>query len=134
MAATAAQIARLRRMIAEPEETTYLDDDLASYIEAVPVFDADGNEPSDEGWTATYDLNGVASQLWEEKAAAAAADFDFSADGGNYSRSQVAANCMKMARRFASKRTIATIEAIVWPPPNQALDTVWIGNQAEDDI
>ena len=40
--ATAAQIARLRRMVAEPTEDPYDDDTLAAYIERYPLLDERG--------------------------------------------------------------------------------------------
>ncbi len=44
MAASAEQIARLRRMVAEPTTATYTDDDLAAYIAAHPLMDANGRK------------------------------------------------------------------------------------------
>lgn len=121
MSATDAQIARLRRMVGEADSTTYEDDDLADYIEAHPLEDARGEGPwveseSDPGtleenpdWTATYDLNAAAADVWEEKAAGHAPNYDFSADGGNYSRSQAYEQAMKQARYFRSRRSVKTI-------------------------
>ena len=60
-------------------------------------------------WTATYDLNAAAADLWEEKAANHAANFDFSADGGSYSRSQAYDQHMTQARYFRSRRSVKTI-------------------------
>ena len=121
MAATDAQVARLRRMVGEVDSTTYEDEDLADYIEAHPLEDARGEGPwieseSDPGtleenpdWTATYDLNAAAADLWEEKAASLAANFDFSADGGSYSRSQSYEQHMTQARYYRSRRSVKTI-------------------------
>lgn len=132
MAATEAQVSKLRRMIAESDDTTYSDDDLATYIESWPLADSDGNEPDDDDWTATYDLNAAASELWAEKAATVAMDYDFAADGGNYSRSQVHAQYTKQSRYYAARKAIGSVKIYVDPAP-VALP-VWIGNQAEEDI
>ncbi len=71
MAATAAQIAQLRRMTVEPDATTYSDALLASYIEAYPLVDVNGYEPTSVWWSPTYDLNAAAADVWQEKEAAA---------------------------------------------------------------
>lgn len=126
MAATAAQIARVRRMTAVsddsgPGTTTYTDDDIRAFIEAHPLEDARGEGPWVESattpgtlevnpdWTPTYDLNAAAADVWEEKAAVLAQDFDFQADGGNYSRSQAYEQAMKQARHFRSRRSFNTV-------------------------
>lgn len=131
-AVTAAQIAQLRRMVAEPATTTYSDALLTSLIESYPTLDENGESPrihaadsarpvtytaymdpldliANQDWIATYDLNAAAAQIWEEKAAVPAADFDFTADGGNYSRSQVYEQAMKQARHYAAKRKAGAI-------------------------
>jgi hypothetical protein len=133
MAATAAMITQLRRMIAEPldnQHLTYLDTDLSSYIETYPTLDADGNEPDDTDWVATYDLHAAAAAIWEEKATGKADYFDFSADGNTSSRSQVFAQYMKMARFHNARRQPGTIKVVVTPRPV----VEWIGNLAEENI
>jgi len=119
--AVALLIPRLRRMTTEPTTETYSDADLASFIEAHPLEDARGEGPlveseTDPGtleenpdWTATYDLNAAAADVWEEKAGILAQDYDYSADGGNYSRSQAYEQAMKQARYFRSKRIWKTV-------------------------
>lgn len=142
MTATAAQIAQLRRMTGEALDTTYSDLLLATIIEGFPTLDENGEAPrihavdsarpvvytaymdvtdliANQDWIATYDLNAAASAIWEEKAAAAAVDFDFSADGGNYSRSQVFDQMMKQARLFGAKRKAGTIT--LQPVPKRRL-------------
>lgn len=104
MAASADQIARVRRMIAEPTTTTYSDDALADYIEAYPVTDVAGVRPDGSGWVATYDLHAAAADLWEEKAAPLQPKFDFSADGGSFDRSQAYEAAMDQARYHAARR------------------------------
>lgn len=131
-AVTAAQLATLRRMVGEPTTTTYSDALLTTLIEAYPTLDENGEAPrihaidanesvtytadmdvldliANDDWIPTYDLNATASQIWMEKAAVPAADYDFNADGGNYSRSQVYEQAMKQARFYAAKRRAGTI-------------------------
>lgn len=131
MAATAAQVAQLRRMVAEMTDATYTDADLATYLETYPTIDADGNAPDDTDWDATaLDLHSAAAAIWEEKAATAAQDFTFSADGGNYNRSDVFAQYMKQARYHNARRQPGTIKLLVSPQPTVI---EWVSNLAEVD-
>jgi hypothetical protein len=93
MAATAAMIVQLRRMVAEPDETMYDDANLASYIENYAVMDCNGESPYEEApnadtvnpeWITTYDLNAAAADVWGEKAATAASKFDVDLDGARF--------------------------------------------------
>ena len=103
MTPTAAMIAELRRMVAEPATTIYSDELLTTIIEKYPLTDDDGYEPDDDDWTDTYDLHRAAADIWEEKAAAAASRHDFSADGGSYSRHQVYQACIAQASRHRAR-------------------------------
>lgn len=121
MAATAAQIAKLRRMTAELTAAIYSDATLTTYIETYPTVDENGESPRipstttpgammvNPDWTATYDLHAAAAAIWEEKAAAAAPKFDFNADGGDYSRSQMHEHAMQQVRHHLSRRNPGTI-------------------------
>lgn len=131
-AVTAAQLLTLRRMVAEPLTTNYSDALLTTIIESYPTMDengesyrihaADSNDTvvytadmdvldlvANEDWIPTYDLNAAASQVWQEKSAVPAADYDYNADGGSFSRSQVFEQAMKQARYYAAKRRASTI-------------------------
>lgn len=115
MAATQAQIEQLRRMVAEPTSATYSFDDLAAYIEAYPLLDSAGVAPGNSAWSPTYDLHAAAGDIWEEKAAAYAALFDFSADGSSFQRSQQYLQMMQQARYHRSRRSPRTGTLIKWP-------------------
>ena len=143
MAATAEQIARLRRMVAEPTTATYSDAELKAYIERYPVLDERGEAPyewdtstspptqdTNEDWIPTYDLHAAAGDVWEEKAGLLAANFDFQADGGNFSRSQAYEQAMKQARYHRSRRTPTTAKLVQWPEESET-EQSWIGNLAE---
>jgi len=144
MSATAAEIARLRRMVNEPDDTTYEDELIAEYIESHPLMDERGEEPytwdaatepptqeSNDNWIPTYDLNGAAADIWDEKAAGVAQDYNYAADGGRFDRSQVVEQFQKRARYYRSRRAITTISPIPWPTKSDEDKFVWIGNLPE---
>lgn len=131
MSATTAQVARLRRMVAEPTTDTYSDVDIAAYIEAYPLLDAEGNDPDETDWTATYDLHAAAADVWEEKAAAFAAGFDFTADGGSFTRSQQYEQCLKQARYHRARRRMKTGRLIQSPREYDPRD--YVINLPEED-
>lgn len=146
MSATAAQIAQVRRMVNEPSETTYTDDDITTYIESYPLLDERGEVPytwdtstspptqdDNDDWIPTYDLHAAAADIWEEKASVVAADFDFRADGGQYSRSQVYEQYMKQCRFHRSRRTPTTHQGIMFPEPDSGISNDhWVINMPED--
>lgn len=128
MAATAAQIAQIRRMVVEPTAETYTDELIQGFIEVYPLLDVLGTEPfqidytttpptliEQVGWIPTYDLNAAAAAIWEEKASVLSQDFDFQADGGSYSRSQAYEQAMKQARYYRARRAPGTIQMMAFP-------------------
>lgn len=146
MAATEEQIVRLRRLVNEPGETTYDDAAIAGYIEAYPLRDERGKDPyawdtsttppsqeANTSWIPTYDLNAAAADIWDEKAAVLAQDYDFSADGGNFSRSQAYEHAAAMAKRFRARRRARSAQVRMDPPVGPSVDTLWIGNLPEGD-
>lgn len=136
MTATAAQIAELRRMVAEPETTTYTDVALQAYIERYPLMDELEEEPYSwlmvDGvktkqvntlWVPTYDMNAAAADVWQEKMASISAlAVDFSADGGNYSDSQAFDHAEKMMKFYRSRRSAKNIKVIKWPPESKSIN------------
>lgn len=132
MTATAAQIAQVRRMVAEPTTTTYSDALIQGFIEAYPKLDERGELPytwdtstepptqeANDNWIPTYDLNAAAADIWEEKAAGLAALYDFSDAGATYHRSQAAEMALKMARKYRSRRSSKTIKMIKSPKESE---------------
>jgi len=121
MTPTASQISQLRRMTAEPTNETYNDETLTAYIETYPTVDENGESPrvpsttlpgvmmANPDWTATYDLHAAAAAIWSEKAADVSHKFDFAADGGTYTRSQMHKHAMEQARFHLSRRNPRTI-------------------------
>jgi len=147
MAATAEQIARLRRMVAEPTEDTYDDEALADYIERYPLLDERGEAPytwdtstepptqeDNDNWVATYDLHAAAGDVWEEKAAGKAESSDFGADGATYHLSQQYDQYMAQARHHRARRTATSARLVKWPEERDSSELYpWIGNLAEPD-
>lgn len=116
MAATAAEIARLRRMVNEPTDVGgYTSPVLAEAIERYPLFDADGFEQGDDEWTPCYDLNAAAYEVWTEKASLRVDNIDFSADGSSFKQSQQYEQAMKMARHYGARRSPGSIRLVVEP-------------------
>jgi len=139
--ATAAQIAQLRRMVAEAGTDPYTDDILGGYIEAYPLLDERGQKPytwdtstrpptqdANEDWIPTYDLHAAAADVWEEKAADYAARYDFNADGASHSLSQQYAQMMASARYHRSRRSPTSGTLVKWPEESGA-DLSWIVNR-----
>jgi len=133
---TAAHLAELRRLVAEPTTTTYSDELLGKYIVIYPLPDGLGYWPVDVGfgtigWTPTYDLHCAAADIWLEKAAAAAALYDFSADGGNFSRSQISDRYMKQVAYHRARRAPQSATLRKYPNEVRGDDYGGIGNLAE---
>ena len=139
---TVSQIAQLRRLVGDTT-LTYTDVLLTAYIEKYPHLDEQGEEPYElsgslppahivnEEWIPTYDLHAAAADVWEEKATAFVGQYDFSADGGNYSRSQAYEQCMARVRYHRARRMPMTARMIKSPDEYTGKDTVWIGNLPE---
>jgi hypothetical protein len=131
-------------MTDEPTTTTYTDSDLEDIIERYPMMDERGEIPytwdtstspptqdANDDWIATYDLHSSAADVWEEKAAGVAEDFDFQADGGRYTRSQVVEQYLGQARWHRARRKPSTFTLIMHPKPS-GTEQVWIANLAEE--
>lgn len=138
---TAAQIADVRRMVAEPGITVYTDVLLTTIIERYPLLDVLGEEPfewtpgvpptatANPEWIPTYDLHAAAADVWEEKAGGKVLEHDFSADGGNYARSQMYDMCMKQVRHHRARRAPTTARGFKWPEePSVTFDSGIINN------
>lgn len=141
---TDAQIAQLRRMVAEPNEETYSDETLITYIERYPHMDEQGEEPytlssdtppvqeANDNWIPTYDLHAAAADVWEEKAAAVASKVNFKADGGDYAMSNQYEQYMKMCRQHRSRRMPSSMRMRQFPEEDGTVRQTWIANLAEE--
>lgn len=126
--ATADQIAELRGMIAEPTNALFSDAQLATHINKRAIPDewgrpptlgriADGTLRTNPDWVQTYDLNGVASELWAVKAGKVAAAYSFTADGASHQRSDLYAHALQQARYYRSLRAVGMVHVL---PMNHA--------------
>lgn len=129
--AAAADIARLRRMVAEPDTTTYSDVLLEDAIKRYPVADPEDVYPDESGWFPTYDLAQAAAEIWSEKATNVAANFDFNSDGAAFQKSQQYEHFMLQARKWRALRVPGNWSVM----PTSATGTTfgpttasWIGN------
>lgn len=117
---------------------TYKDEVIRNFIEDYPLIDERGEEPffwdtstqpptkdTNEVWIVTYDLNAAAADVWEEKASILSQDYDYKADGAEYSRSQAFDQAMKQARRYRAKRSLKTIRQEPWPNPGLGDDLIF---------
>ena len=121
MTASANDIADLRRMVNEPTVTPYSDTILTRYIEHYPTVDDNGKETGDADWVAGYDLNAAASDIWAEKASLVQMYYDFQADGGRYSQSQLYEMAMDKSRYHAARRKVSSKSTFKKPDENNDL-------------
>lgn len=132
MAASAEQVARLRRMVNEPTSTTYTDSTLEDTIERYPLVDELGRSPTRPNgltppaletnpyWTATYDLNAAAADIWDEKAAALEAEIDATLDNNvRFSCSQRFDHAVKRAKHYRARRSLRAVLARPEPYPTR---------------
>jgi len=145
MAATAAQIAQVRRMVADTA-FTYSYDDIGGYIEAYPCMDERGEDPytwdtstepptqdDNDNWIATYDLAAAAADIWAEKGAALSDRYDLSDQGRSQSRSQLYEHAMAQARYWRARRKPKSVQMHKWPTESQIDPRTWIANLAEPE-
>lgn len=83
-------------------------DYTVDYLKGVLTFGTDttGSTYYYDGYS--YDLNGAASQAWEERAGLQASAYSFSADGASYSRSEWFAHCMQMSSYYKAQSSGAS--------------------------
>lgn len=110
---SAADLARLRRMTGEVGGT-YEDDVLSATLARYTLPDAAGKADGETGYVPTFDFHAAAADVWSEKAAAAAGQYDFTADGGSFHRSQVAETAERQARWHAARRSMRSTEVQAW--------------------
>lgn len=133
----AADIARLRRMVAEPGTAAYTDSLLVTIISGYPLPDVANEWPLIAGgsanpeWTPTYDLAAAAAAVWDEKAASLAGQFDFTADGATFHKAQAVEQYERQARSWRSRRAVGSHMAYRYPKPTLTREAIC--NLPEDD-
>ncbi len=95
---------RLQRMTAASTEPVICQQDLLDILMGCRLADAEGRAPGNDDWDGSYDMNLAAAEVFEAKAAAVSADFDFAADGASYKRSQKVDHFLGLAKSYRSKR------------------------------
>ena len=133
MTVTDSDLRRLRKMVVEPTEVNYTDEDLTTMIEDTACRDSTGKDPDDSDWTATYNIFKVASEIWIEKAAQVANEFDFNADGGSFSRSQKQMMALKQASYYESRSKALSLQ-MKQEPMTHLADTRWQDLPYKDEI
>jgi hypothetical protein len=122
-------------MVAEPTQDTYPDFMLSEMLQRYPLPDSESVAPTDTAWLGAWDANMAAADVWDEKAAAWAGNFDFAADGGDYKRSQVYHQMVDSALRFRRRRKTTVLILTSQPPPDFAVwPDSWIGNAPEREL
>lgn len=94
---------KLKKLTAWTVEPVLTDTEIDELLESAATVDAEGNAPSSEDWTPTYDLNAAAASGWLLKAGRAASTTETEPDSVNVT-SRVFANCLRMARIYGGKR------------------------------
>lgn len=108
MTVSANDLLDLRRLVNEPTQSPYTDAILTRYLERYPTVDDAGKETGEDDWVAGYDLNAAAADIWSEKAALVQMYYDFQADGGRYSQSQLYEMAMDKSRYHAARRKVSS--------------------------
>ncbi len=102
---------------------TALQADAVAYNSPLPLIPTENDE-----WMPTYDLNAAAADVWQEKAATWTTLYDFSADGGSYSRMQAYNATQAQARYYRARRAGSTIRMHQTPEEPAADVYTWIAN------
>jgi hypothetical protein len=111
---------------------------LGTVIQGYTVPDVEGDYPYtsagsvNSDWSSTFDLARAAAYIWQEKAASLAANYDFTADGATFHRSQAVKQAMEMSAYWNSRR-MALGRVLDADLGSVTETTRWIGNLAEDD-
>lgn len=106
-------IAELSDLCAASQYPPLTDAQLTTILGRCQVVDSAGLAPIAVSYVPTWDMDRAALAAWRMKAGLASGDFSFAEIGGQYSRAQVIANCLLMAREF-SRRIAGT--TTVGPP------------------
>ncbi len=98
-------LAQLKRRCAASTAPTLCDQTLLGILRECRTVDEAGLLVDDPEWAGAWDMNLAEALAWETKEAAVAGEFDFSADGGSYKRSQQAAAFAAKAKAARMRRS-----------------------------
>lgn len=93
---------RLVSMLGGDARPVLTDAEVDALLDAYAARDTDGLAPTDTGWAGEWYMNAAAAEGWRWKAAKVAGDYTFMADGAQFSKGQVLANCERMAAQYAA--------------------------------
>jgi hypothetical protein len=105
----ATALARLRLNCQPTTDPVLSDGELDIILDMYAIEDALGLAPTDAGWVGTWDIGGASRKAWLTKAAKVVPDVDYDVDGAKYTQSQMYANCLRQADRFADAGTASII-------------------------
>ena len=95
---------KLKKITAWDVEPELTDTEIDELLLQGAVADGEGHGPASEDWVPTYDINSAAAAGWLIKAGRAASTTETEPDSVNVT-SRVFANCLRMSRIYAGKRT-----------------------------
>ena len=95
---------KLKKITAWDVVPLLTDTEIDELLAQGAIADAEGNGPTSEDWIPTYDINSAAAAGWLIKAGRSASTTETEPDSVNVT-SRVFANCLRMARIYAGKRT-----------------------------
>ena len=95
---------KLKKLTAWEDEPALTEAEIDELLSASGITDSEGNGPTSEEWTPTYDVNSAATEGWMIKAARSASTTETDPDSLAVT-SHVFENCIRMARLFSGKRS-----------------------------
>lgn len=93
--------ARLRLKLQASIEPVLTDQELEDLLTIHALEDVNGLAPSATGWVGTWDFPAALRDGWLLKAAKVVPDINYTADGAQYSMSDMHAHCLMMAEKVA---------------------------------
>ncbi|MBX3290306.1 MAG: hypothetical protein KF855_13285 [Acidobacteria bacterium] len=94
---------KLKLLTAWETEPALTEIEVEDLLNAASIADENGNEPANDSWVPTFDLNKAAADGWLIKAARASAMTEIEPPESGIVTSQVFDNCRKMAAIYAAK-------------------------------
>lgn len=105
LADTVARVTRLGATASRPAISVA---DVNSIVASYPLPDAAGLVSSQVGWVPNYDANAAIAEVYAQKAALVAGDFNFTADDASYDKADLLAHMLEMRDMYAAKAYTAT--------------------------
>ena len=94
---------KLKLLSAWETEPALTELELEEILDSAAIPDIDGNSPTNDNWTPTYDINKAAGDAWIVKAGKVSALVEVDPPDSGMFTSKVFENCMAMSRRFAPR-------------------------------